>query len=124
MYKLLFVLCFGLINLNAVTWHSFKDAQSLQKQSSKIMMIYVTASHCQYCKRMDKNVFQDTKMSKWLDNRFIPVKIDIDFDDIPLNLNTKMTPTFYFVDKKEKILKVIPGSWGADDFKDLLEKIK
>ena len=48
----------------------------------------------------------------------------MDFDDIPLNLNPKMTPTFYFISKEEKILKVIPGSWNIEDFKDLTRKIK
>ena len=124
MKKLLLILCLGLLNLQAITWHSFEDAQSLQKQSSKTIMLYVTASHCPYCKKMDKNVFQDSKMSKWLDDKFVAVKIDIDFDDIPLNLNPRMTPSFYFVDKDEKIVKTIPGSWSIEDFKDLTRKIK
>jgi len=68
--------------------------------------------------------FKIAKMSKWINSKFIPVKIDMDFDDIPLNLNPKMTPTFYFISKEEKILKVIPGSWNIEDFKDLTRKIK
>lgn len=124
MNKLLLILSLGLLNLQATTWHTLEEAQKLQKQNSKIIMLNITASHCPYCKKMEKNVFQNIEMSKWIDNKFIPVKVDIDFDDIPMNLNPKMTPTFYFISKEEKILKVIPGSWNIEDFKDLTRKIK
>ncbi len=122
--RLLFILIFITLNVYAVQWHTLNEAQSIQKQNSKIIMLYITASHCPYCKRMDKNVFEDRKMSSWLENRFISVKIDMDFDDIPMNLNPKMTPTFYFISKDEKIIKTIPGSWKIEDFKDLTGKIK
>lgn len=114
------------INLLATQWHTFDEAKLIQNKNSNpnIIMIYVTASHCPYCKRMDKNVFQDKNMSKWLESKFIAVKIDMDFDDIPMNLKPTMTPTFYFVEKAEKVIKTIPGSWNQEDFKDLTRKIK
>ena len=124
MYKLLLILCFGLLNLQAITWHSLEDAQKLQKQSSKIIMLNISASHCQYCKKMDKNVFKNAQTSKWLEKRFIAVKIDMDNEEVPFMLDVRVTPTFYFIDSKENIVKVIPGSWNIEDFKDLSGKIK
>ncbi len=111
------------INLLALQWHTFDEAKLIQKKNQKPMMVYITASHCPYCKRMDKNVFQDNDMSKWLESKFIAVKVDMDFDDIPMNLKPTITPTFYFVNK-EKVIKTIPGSWSKEDFKDLTRKIK
>ena len=118
------LMLFTTLSLSALEWHSYDEAVKLQKTNSKIIMIDVVRSHCQYCIRMDENVFQDTEMSKWLEERFIPVKINLDMDEMPLNLEVKMTPTFYFIGKSEKVIKMIPGSWNIEDFKDLTKKIK
>jgi thioredoxin-related protein len=63
-------------------------------------------------------------MSAWLEERFIPVKINLDFDALPLGLHVYFTPTFFFVDKDEKVVKKIPGAWSIQDFQDLTKKYK
>jgi thioredoxin-related protein len=72
---------------------------------------------------MEKEVFNDPKMSLWLQQRFIPVKIDIEKEQLPFGKKVSFTPTFFFI-KDDKILKVIPGSWNIEDFKDLTKDIK
>ena len=124
MVKVVFFLLVGFLNLSALDWYTYDEAIKLQEKSSKIIMIDVVRTHCQYCKKMSKNVFQNKEMSKWLQERFVAVKIDLDMDDMPLDIEVKMTPTFYFVDKKHKIIKTIPGSWNTEDFKELTKKIK
>lgn len=37
-------------------------------------MIDIVRTGCQYCKKMDKEVFKDPAMIKWLEDRFISVK--------------------------------------------------
>jgi len=112
------------LSLSALDWHSYEEAIKLQEKNSKIIMVDVVREHCQYCKKMDKNVFSDKEMSKWLQERFIAVKIDLDVDNMPIDVDVKMTPTFYFLNKNKKIVKVIPGSWNIKDFKDLTKKIR
>ncbi len=73
---------------------------------------------------MEKAVFEDKEMSAWLEKKFIPVKINLDNEKLPLGLTTSFTPTFYFVDENHNILKKIPGSWNIEDFKDLTRNIK
>jgi len=124
MFKVLIILHFSLLQLLALDWLEFEDAQDLQKENSKIIMIDIVRSHCQYCIKMDKNVFQNKDMSKWIEDRFIPVKINLDEDILPIDVEVRMTPTFYFIDKNQKVLKKIPGSWNIQDFKDLTKKIK
>jgi len=124
MKQIVFLLLFSFCNLFALDWHTYEDAVKLQKKNSKIIMIDVVRTHCQYCTKMNKDVFKDKEISKWLKERFIPVKINLDIDDIPLDIKVKMTPTFYFLDTKQKIIKKIPGSWNIKDFKDLTKKIR
>lgn len=108
----------------ALEFHSYKEAVALQKQTNKIIMIDVIRSGCHYCEDMDKKVFQDKKMAKWLDERFIAVKMNLDNEELPLGIKVNFTPTFYFVDKDKNIVKKIPGSWNIEDFKDLTKGIK
>jgi len=124
MIKIVISLLLGFFSLNALEWHSYDEALELQKQNSKLIMIDVVRADCQYCIRMDKNVFKNKEMSKWLNERFIPVKINLDIDKMPLDVVVSMTPTFYFIDKNIKIIKIIHGSWNIEDFKDLTQNIK
>lgn len=112
------------VSLCATQWKSYDAALIEQKSSHKPIMIDVVRTNCHYCINMEKAVFEDTKMSEWIEERFIPVKINMDNDKLPLGLSVSFTPTFYFVDEKHNILKKIPGSWNIEDFKDLTRSIK
>ena len=118
---IILVICF--FTLHASSWYSYEDAIKLQKQNSKIIMIDAVRTHCRYCVKMQKNVFDNKKMQTYLQNRFIMVKIDLDMDDMPLGIDVKMTPSFYFIDKNHKVIKMFPGSWSIKDFRDLTKNI-
>lgn len=124
MNKIFLIFISGFLSLYALDFHSYEEGLKLQKKSNKIIMIDIVRSNCHYCKDMDKKVFDNKEMTKWIESRFIPVKLNLDFDKLPLGINVYFTPTFFFVDKNHKIVKKIPGSWGIQDFKDLTENIK
>jgi len=48
MFKVLIILQLCLLQLLALDWLEFEKAQDLQKENSKIIMIDVVRSHCQY----------------------------------------------------------------------------
>ena len=124
MNKIVLILVSGFVSLFALEFLSYEEARELQKESGKIIMIDVVRSDCHYCTDMQKNVFENKEMSVWLEERFIPVKINLDFDALPLGLHVYFTPTFFFVDKDEKVVKKIPGAWSIQDFQDLTKNIK
>ena len=122
--KFILIIALSISSLLAVDFHSYEEALQMQKKSKKIIMIDVVRTGCHYCEDMDRDVFKDKEMSKWLDDRFIAVKINIDNEKLPIGLKVNFTPTFYFLDADKKILKTIPGSWNIQDFKDLTKGIK
>ena len=124
MNKIVLVLLASAVSLFSLEFHSYEDALKIQKESGKIIMIDVVRSDCHYCHKMDAQVFNDVQMSKWIEQKFIPVKLDLDFDDLPLGIKVHFTPTFFFVNKEQKIVKIVPGSWNIQDFKDLTKNIK
>lgn len=124
MNKFILVMFLSISSLLGVEFHSYEEALKLQKSSGKIIMIDVIRTDCHYCEDMDEQVFKNAAMSKWLEQRFIPVQLNLDNDKLPLGLQVSFTPTFFFVDKKANIVKTIPGSWNIEDFKDLTKGIK
>ena len=111
-------------SLFAFKWQTYEAARELQKISNKLIMIDVVRTGCHYCEEMDENVFQDKEMARWIEKRFIPVKLNLDFDDLPLGIKVMFTPTFFFVNTQEKIVKKIPGAWNIEDFKALVKDLK
>jgi thioredoxin-related protein len=124
MSKIVLILISGFVSLYALEFYSYKDALKLQQQNGKIIMIDVVRTDCHYCADMQKEVFDDKEMSEWLQKRFIPVKLNLDFDELPLGIHVYFTPTFFFIDSDQKVIKKIPGSWNIQDFKDLTKNIK
>lgn len=110
--------------LSAFELKTYEAAVAEQKKTDKLIMIEVVRTGCHYCKDMDRDVFTDKEMSEWIAKRFIPIKISLDEQDLPLGLKVSFTPTFYFVDKNQSIVKKIPGAWNIEDFKSLTEELK
>jgi thioredoxin-related protein len=105
-------------------WKSYEEALELQKQNKKIIMIDVVRTNCHYCETMEKDVFDDKVMGKWIEERFIPVKLNLDTDALPLGLQVSFTPSFFFIDINEDIKKKIPGAWNSEDFQSMTKDLK
>jgi thioredoxin-related protein len=122
--KVFFLLLILSVSLYSIEWVSYDKAKVLQKKNHKPIMLDVMRDTCHYCKKMDKEVFENKEMAQWLQERFILVQVNLDEDLMPIDEEVTFTPTFYFLDENGKILKKIPGSWNIQDFKDLTRKIK
>jgi thioredoxin-related protein len=101
----------------------YKKALSLVKESSKIMMLKLTSTDCHFCKKMDREVMENREVLAFLKKNFILVEIDVKKEKLPLGLKYKVTPTFFFVNKNEKVISKIQGSWNKKDFTELLEMV-
>ena len=100
---------------------TYSKAVEMAQNSNKMIMIKLTADHCKYCIKMDKEVMVDKDVKKILSQNFITVNLNVDKEKIPLGIKRTITPTFIFVDKNQKIVSKIPGSWNKKDFIDLLQ---
>jgi len=124
MSKIVFLFILMYTSLNAMEWLSYKEGLKLQEKNGKIVMIDIVRSECHFCNEMEAEVFDNKGMVKWLSKRFIAVKINLDKDTLPLGIKIHFTPSFFFINKEQKIVKKVPGAWGIQDFKDLTRGIK
>lgn len=103
--KVFFLLLILSVSLYSIEWVSYDKAKALQKKNHKPIMLDVMRDTCHYCKKMDKEVFENKDMAQWLQERFILVQINLDEDLMPIDEEVTFTPTFYFLDENNKILK-------------------
>jgi thiol:disulfide interchange protein len=70
------LLCISFGKAEEVTWYDWNEAQQLTEYQQKPIMVFVYASWCHLCKRMDSKVFTDEEVAAMLNEHFIPVKLD------------------------------------------------
>lgn len=140
--SLLFIVLIG-FNAQAqeINWISWDEAVQLSKTdaSPKKIFVDVYTDWCGWCKKMDKNTFQNPEVSKYMQNNFYMVKMDAEGKDpieyqgktfkyIPSGrrgyhelaaalLQGRMSyPTVVFLDEKLNMLSPVPGYQQVEPF--------
>ncbi|MFH5831775.1 thioredoxin family protein [Halalkalibaculum sp. DA3122] len=116
-----------------INWYSLEEAQELAKSGDKKVMIYMEASWCGYCKKMEREVFPQKAVQDSLHKYYYPVRLDVESKDRVTYNGTEMserefagsirvsgTPTFLFINGQGEILGKQPGFIPVDTFKSLL----
>lgn len=112
------------LSAGEMVWKHWDAATQLARKENKIIMIEAVRTGCHYCAQMQQDVFSDSATVSFIQQRFIPVRIDLDHQVLPLKVNVVATPTFFFINKEGKLLKTVQGRWSRDDFKMILEDIR
>ena len=107
-----------------VSYTDIFDAYDKAEQEHKTVMVMLSQEGCPGCEYMENIVFNNADIAKTLTNDFIVVHVDVYKDGIPDGLEFFATPTFYFLDADENILKRLNGGQNAKDFSDTLKKFK
>ena len=124
-----------------VTWLSWSEAATLAKTdaSPKKIFVDIYTDWCGWCKKMDKDTFQNPKVAAYMAENFYMVKLDgegkepIEFKGktykfIPSGrkgyhefaatlMNGRMSyPTTIFLDEEMNVLSPVPGYQKPDPF--------
>jgi len=135
------LLCSSFICAEDVKWYSWNEAQALAEAYNKPMMVFVYASWCHICKRMETKVFTNEEVAVLLNENFIPVKLDAEFTGElqmegttykPIELLADLTdnqfrgiPAYVFIPRKSnKKSKLVAGLKDPQEMKALLKKFK
>lgn len=63
-------------NTVELKWYTWEEAVELNKTKPKKIFVDVFTDWCGWCKKMDKNTFQDPKVAEYLSANFYPVKLN------------------------------------------------
>lgn len=108
------------------------------KNETKHTILYFHMTHCPYCKRMKKFVFNNKDIKKDIEKDFLFVDINIDeseeiviykdFKDTKKQfaheLHVSFYPTIVFIDENNNIAYVLKGYRSKNTFEDMLKYIK
>ncbi|MCX6280681.1 MAG: DUF255 domain-containing protein [Bacteroidetes bacterium] len=127
-----------------IEWHSFAEAYQLNKKKPKKVFVDVYTDWCGWCKKMDKETFQDPETAKYMQKHFYCVKLNAETKDtividsvkfVNKNphgrggnnqlavdlLRGKMSyPSCVFINEKNQVLTVVPGYMNVRDFAPVL----
>ncbi len=125
MKRILFALLLGVVTLFAeVDWAmDYEEALQESKNTGKPILVMISQENCNYCFFMKSQVFTKPKVFRFVNERFVPVELDLKNDLIPPKLKPYGTPTFYIVGKGgDRVSRPIVGAARADAFIERLEK--
>ncbi len=120
---LVFVLLIG-ISLADVRWLSLKEGLKKAKKERKMILIYITSKHCQYCKKMDRTTFKRKSIQEYINRYFIPIKVEKDSYEgkkVKNMYGYVGTPTFHFLEPDGKKVKTLFGAWKPEEFLGILK---
>ncbi|MEI7490870.1 MAG: DUF255 domain-containing protein [Bacteroidota bacterium] len=131
-------------NKGIIHWYSFADAYKLSKKKPRKLFVDVYTDWCGWCKKMDKETFQDPETAKYMQKHFYCVKLDAETKDTividtvkfvnrnpkgrggnnqlaVVLLKGKMSyPSYVFINEQNQVLDVVPGFMNAAQFAPFL----
>jgi len=93
------------------------------RDEHKIVMLFVRATNCKYCDKMESETLSDSSVKYELAKNFVMVSYNRDIEALPLGLRIEGTPTFVFVNTNEDVLNIYPGLKSPLGFKGVLAEI-
>ncbi len=122
-----------------VKWYTWEEAVEASKKKKKKVFVDIYTDWCGWCKRMDKNTFENPKVAKYLNEHYYPIKFNAEQKEeityaghtfkfvnsgrrgyhqlAAALLNGKMSyPTVVFLNEDFEIMQRIPGFRDVDEF--------
>ena len=109
--------------ISSIRYFSFTSAIQRAKAKNKIVLIKVRSSSCKYCDQLDRIMKKNSKVKSLINKYFEMVKINVDYEDIPLGIRVRSTPTLIFLQpKNKKILMKLHGIRALGELLDILKE--
>jgi len=107
-----------------IKWIDMFDAYDVAKKENKTLMVMLSQKGCPGCEYMTDIVFEDKAVMSEFNKNFLGVHLDVHEDFIPDKFKYFATPTFYFVNANEKILKTFVGAKKSKAFIKVLKELE
>jgi thioredoxin-related protein len=125
---------------------SFEEALEEADSEDKKIIVDIYTDWCGWCKKMDRDVYENKKVKKIIDKSFVVVKLDAEGmnkikyngnvyteTDLAVYFEASGYPTTVFLEPDGKIIeykynsysmKNLPGYFNAEEFRKMLKYIR
>ncbi len=111
------------IKVPSVRYVTFSQAIKRAKVKKKIVLIKVRSTTCKYCDQLDRVLKRNSRVKKLLNRYFEVVKINNDYEDAPLGITVRSTPTLIFIQpQNKKVLMNLRGIRALGEFLEVLKE--
>lgn len=117
-------------------WRTFDAGLAEAKKTNKKIMLDVYTDWCGWCKKLDKDVYANDKVSNYLNKAYIPIKINgegttkLTYKDQKTNevglaqaFGIRSYPTIIFLDSHGEPINSLGGFVDADRFLPIIKFI-
>lgn len=110
---------------DSIQWLPYDEGISRGKSQDKKVFLNFYADWCRYCKMMDQNTFRDKKVVSYLNENFVPVRVDSDKDlKVSREYNVQGLPVSWFISEDGENIGAQPGYIPPDMMLPLLKYIE
>ncbi len=121
---ILSVLSFSFASSKRINWYTYKQGIELNKKEGKKIFLYFYADRCTYCKKMEKETFNNYSVVSYLNDNFIPIKVNTDRGiKIGSDFGVKGLPTTWFIAENGERISSLPGYIPPERFLNILKYI-
>ena len=121
---ILSTLSFSFASSKRISWYTYKQGIELNKKEGKKILLYFYADWCTYCKKMEKETFNDYSVASYINDNFIPIKVNSDREvKIALDFGVKGLPSTWFIAEDGERISNLPGYMPPKRFLNILKYI-
>ncbi len=107
-----------------IQWVSYDESMERGKQEDKKIFLNFYADWCQYCKVMDQNTFKNKEVIAYLNENFIPVRVNTDKQQkLAARYSVQNLPVTWFISPDGENIGSQPGYIPPDMMIPLLKYI-
>ncbi len=126
MKKIVLLLFAALSLFAAIDWRTnFDKAYKEAQEAHKPLFVFIERRHppCHWCEKMKHTTLSDANISNYINEHFIPVKLEKSTSIYPDELYPNYVPTMYVI-TGDKVIKTIVGYWDVHDFSSDLADVE
>ena len=108
----------------AIKWYDYQDGLKQMKEGHKKGFVHFYTDWCTYCKLMNRQTFTDKSVIAYLNENFIPIRINAEKErDVAQKYGVNRFPTNFFMAEDGSLIGNRPGFIPSDLMLSMLKYI-